>query len=163
VVDILRRIIVELHPVVTQSNYLCSPIHLYRHLYCASCRRLRLRSISGDFIDAAVAKSAFFSDFPWDALLHMTMEAPFVPAPLPAFHKFTPVFIAEVPQQSVSDITHSYMESTFASRNASVAPNKDMDRAHSVETEEDEVTLERKRQFYLNNKFSGDDRIFAGF
>jgi hypothetical protein len=134
---------------------------------------MRLRSISGDFIDAAVAKSAFFSGFPWDALLHMTMEAPFVPTPLPAFDQVYTSYATEntdrrkSAQQSAGEVTPSYLESTTASRYASIDPSKDPGAHTSQPVEEDGDAAERKRQFYVTasapKKLGGEKETFADF
>jgi hypothetical protein len=94
----------------------------------------------------------------------MTMDAPFVPTPLPEFDQvYTACPIEEDKKsilQSISDVAHSYMDSTTASRYGSVTRDKDN---QSDAPADDVETTERKRQMYADIVFRGDPRLFADF
>jgi hypothetical protein len=97
----------------------------------------------------------------------MTMDAPFVPDPLPVFDQvYTACPIEDTEKksilQSISDVAHSYLDSTTASRYASIDPARDPN-AHTLAPIDDGDVAERRRQFYGNKVFRGDPHLFAGF
>jgi hypothetical protein len=96
----------------------------------------------------------------------MTMDAPFVPTPLPEFDQVRTTWTPEDDNnnkkgffQSISEAAHSYLDSTTASRLGSV--NKD--HKSNKNAADDAETAERKRQFFMNVKFHGDQQLFENF
>jgi hypothetical protein len=95
----------------------------------------------------------------------MTMDAPFVPTSVPEFDQvYTACPIEEDKKsllQSISDVAHSYMDSTTASRYAVASVTRDKDQADAPV--DDVETIERKRQFFIDSTFKGSSRLFAHF
>jgi hypothetical protein len=101
----------------------------------------------------------------------MTMEVPFVPTTLQIFDEVNTTCNTESATEQITSFVqstgsaHSYLDSTTASRYASIDPSKDLSvpQQQALPSVYDGDKAERKRQFYANTAFEGDERLFENF